>query len=255
MTEPQLEHFAGHGGTQLALHRVGGGPPILLLHGLFSDAETNWLKFGTAQRIADAGYEVLMPDLRAHGQSAAPHDAAAYPDDVLVADLNALVDHLRLTDIVLGGFSLGARTVVRAVVQRLSPQKLIVAGMGLSGLSGWDDRADFFIDAIDRFETIKHGDLAYFARSFMKTQNVDRIANRMLLGTMRDTAPAELAKVTMPTAVICGDQDQDNGSAAKLAAALPDGEHIAVPGTHMSSVTKPDFGCAFADWLGPADGQ
>lgn len=249
MVSAVVDKFAGHGGTQLALHRLGEGPPLVLLHGLFSDAHTNWLKFGTAQRVADAGYEVLMPDLRAHGQSEAPHDAAAYPDDVLVADLAALVAHLKLDSFDLGGFSLGARTVVRAVLEGLAPQRLIIAGMGLSGLSGWDNRAAFFIDAIDRFDMIKQGDPAYFARSFMKTQKVDRVANRMLLQTMRDTDPDDLARVAMPTAVVCGTEDQDNGSAQELADALPDAQHIAVPGTHMSSVAKPDFGRAIADWL------
>ena len=248
-----LDHFSGQGGTRLALHRMGEGAPVVLLHGLFSDANTNWLKFGTAQRIAERGYEVLMPDLRAHGQSEAPHDPAAYTDDVLVADLRCLVDHLGLDGFDLGGFSLGARTVVRAVVEGLKPRRLVIAGMGLSGLSGWDNRAAFFIDAIDRFDEIRHGDPAYFARSFMKTQKVDRVANRMLLQTMRDTDPAELANVTMPCAVVCGTEDQDNGSAQELADALPDAVHVAIPGTHMSSVAKPDFGRAIADWLGDAD--
>ena len=80
------EHFAGFGGAQLALHRLGAGRPVILLHGLFSSAEMNWIKFGHAQLIADAGFEALMPDLRAHGASAKPHDAASYPPDVLARD-------------------------------------------------------------------------------------------------------------------------------------------------------------------------
>ena len=93
------ETFAGFGGAALALHRVGEGRPLILLHGLFSDATMNWIKFGHAETIAAQGYEVLMPDLRAHGASAAPHDAAAYPPDVLVRDLIALVDHLGMAEL------------------------------------------------------------------------------------------------------------------------------------------------------------
>ena len=37
-----------------------------------------------------------------------------------------------------------------------------------------------------------------------------------------DTAPAALARITMPTLVVCGAADQDNGSAPDLAAALPE---------------------------------
>lgn len=243
------ENFAGHGGASLALHRLGAGPPVILLHGLFSSADMNWLRFGHAEQLAQAGYEALMPDLRAHGQSAAPHDPAAYPPDVLVRDVEALVVHLGLSDFDLVGFSLGARTAVRAVLSGLRPRRLILAGMGLEGLAGWEKRGAFFIDVIDRFGTIRVGDRAYYAQQFMKTMGVDREAIRLLLGTMEDTPAEELARVTMPTLVLCGEDDRDNGSPEKLAAALPDATHESIPGTHMSSVTKPDLGAALVRFL------
>ncbi|MFW9285061.1 alpha/beta fold hydrolase, partial [Glaesserella parasuis] len=91
-----------------------------------------------AAAIAAQGYEVLMPDLRAHGASAAPHEAAAYPPDVLVRDLVALIDHLDLARYDLGGFSLGARTVLHAVAKGAArPDRLIVGGMGVAGLTDW----------------------------------------------------------------------------------------------------------------------
>ena len=116
MSIATTERFASFDGTELAIHRLGEGRAVVLLHGLFSDAQTNWIRFGHAQRLADAGFEAIMPDLRAHGDSARPHDPAAYPGDVLVRDAQALVAHLGLRDYDLGGFSLGARTSARAVV-------------------------------------------------------------------------------------------------------------------------------------------
>jgi pimeloyl-ACP methyl ester carboxylesterase len=53
----------------------------------------------------------------------------------------------------------------------------------------------------------------------------------------------------MPTLVVCGSEDDDNGSAADLAAALPDAIFREVPGTHMSSVTRPELGEAIAAFL------
>ena len=242
MDHVRTEMFAGTGGTRLALHRMGQGRPVVLLHGLFSSAHVNWVKFGTAAQLADAGFECLMPDLRAHGQSEAPHDPDAYPADVLVQDVTALVAHLGLDDFDLVGFSLGARTAARSVLAGVKPGRLVLAGMGLEGLAGWERRRDFFIDVIDRFDTIRHGDPAFAARSFLKTMGVDRTAARQLLGTMEDTAPAELGGITMPTLVLCGDQDDDNGSADRLAEALPDASLAIIPGTHMSSVTRPELG-------------
>ena len=92
------EHFRSFDGTKLALHRMGEGRPVILLHGLFSSADMNWIKFGHAQRIAEQGYEVLMLDFRVHGQSEAPHAPEAYPKGVLVEDAVALVAHLGIDD-------------------------------------------------------------------------------------------------------------------------------------------------------------
>ena len=249
MSGVRTEHVASFDGTELAVHRLGEGRPVLLLHGLFSDARTNWIRFGHAQRLADAGFEAVMPDLRAHGASEKPHEAEAYPEDVLVKDAQALVQHLGLADYDLGGFSLGARTAVRCVLAGLSPRRLVLGGMGLEGLAGWDRRAAFFIGAIDRFEEVKHGDPAFVAVSFMKTQKIDRVAARLLLQSVDDTAAEELSGVTMPTLVVCGEKDRDNGSPEALVEALPDARFEEVPGTHMSSVTEPELGEAIARFL------
>lgn len=235
--------------TELAVHRLGEGRPVVLLHGLFSNAEMNWLRFGHAQMLAEAGFEAIMPDLRGHGDSGKPHDPASYPPDVLVRDLFALTETLDLDDFDLVGFSLGSRTAARAAIAGLEPRRLVLSGMGLEGLAGWNARAAFFIDAIDRFAEVKHGDRAFFAVSFMKTMKVDRDAARLLLQSVADTSPDELAKITMPTLVLCGDNDRDNGSPEKLVEALPDASLATIPGTHMSSVTEPALGEALVEFL------
>src|SRR5690606_8230173 len=131
------------------------------------------IRFGHAARLAQAGLEPVMPDLRAHGESGKPHDPEAYPPDALVRDVEAVVAALELDDFDLVGFSLGARTAVRAVIAGVAPRRLVLAGMGLEGLAGWDRRAAFFIDAIDREAEVKHGDPAFLAVSFMKTMKID----------------------------------------------------------------------------------
>jgi pimeloyl-ACP methyl ester carboxylesterase len=249
VSEVTTERFASFDGIELAYHRLGEGRPVVLHHGLFSDARTNWIRFGHAQRLADAGFEAIMPDLRAHGQSDHPHDPAAYPEDVLVKDARALIAHLALADFDLGGFSLGARTAVRSVIEGSAPRRLVLGGMGLEGLAGWERRSAFFIDAIDRFDSVKHGDPAFMAVAFMKTQKVDRVAARLLLQSVGDNQPGELGRVTMPTLVVCGEDDRDNGSPQALVEALPDARLELIPGTHMSSVTEPVLGEAIVRFL------
>ena len=53
----------------------------------------------------------------------------------------------------------------------------------------------------------------------------------------------------MPTLVVCGSEDDDNGSASELAGSLPNAQYEEIPGTHMSSVTKPELGEAIAAFL------
>ena len=249
MVEPITEFHPGFDGAPLAVHRLGAGRPVLLLHGLFSSAEVNWIKFGHAARIAAAGCEAIMPELRGHGASAKPHDPAGWPHGVLVADLAALVAALGLSDYDLGGFSLGARTAVGGVLAGLAPGRLILGGMGLEGLAGWAGRSAHFLDVIARFGTIRPGDPAYLAQQFMKTMKVDVEAARLLLGSIDDTPPEALAAVTVPTLVVCGDKDQDNGSAPKLAEVLPNARYAEIPGSHMNSVTMPELGEAMVEFL------
>ena len=241
--------FKSFDGVTLKIHEMGEGRPIILLHGLFSNADTNWIKFGHAETLASAGFRVIMPDLRAHGASDAPHEPAAYPEDVLVKDAVALIAHLELADYDLGGFSLGARTTARLLVQGQTPRKAILAGMGLEGLAGWQRRRDFFLKAIELRDTAKRGDPHWFAIQFMKSQKIDPVAAKHLLGSFTDMEPSALAAIPMPIQVLCGSEDRDNGDPRKLADALPDGQLVEIPGTHMSCVTKSELGEAIAAFL------
>jgi pimeloyl-ACP methyl ester carboxylesterase len=244
-------YFTASDGVELAWREVGQGRALILLHGLFSDSFVNWVKFGTAERIAREGYRVIMPDLRAHGQSGKPHEPAHYPQLVLVRDLKELIAHLGLDEFDLGGFSLGARTTIEAVLGGVRPRRAILAGTGLDVLTNWERRSHFYVHAIDLFDQVKRGDPHWLAIQFMKTMKIDREAARLLLGTMRDRESRDdLAEAfSMPTLVVCGDQDDDNGSAVELANALPNAEYAEIPGTHMSSVTQPELGEAVARFL------
>ena len=244
-----MQTIPGFDGTPLAVHRVGEGRPVLMLHGLFSSAEMNWIRFGHAAKLADAGFEAIMPDLRVHGESGAPHDPDAYPTDVLVKDVLHIAQELELDDFDLVGFSLGARTSTEGVIAGLKPRRLVLAGMGLESLDNWTRRSGFFVDMIDRYDTIERGDPAFMAKAFMKTMGIDRVAARLLLHSVSHIDNAELDALSMPTLVLCGREDRDNGSPQALADALPDATLVEIPGNHMQSVTKPEMGDALVEFL------
>lgn len=249
LIEQRKSWFEGHAGTRLCVHEMGEGRPLVLLHGLFSSAHVNWIKYGTASHVARAGFRVIMPDLRIHGESEAPHDPASYPQDVLVLDAEKMIAHLGLKDFDLGGFSLGARTTVKLLSRGMRPGRAIVSGMGLEGLAGWGDRRDFFLKAIAERDSAQRGDPHWMSIQFMKTMKIDPVAATLLLGTFGGVDMDEVAAIDTETMILCGREDRDNGSPVALANLLPHGTLKEIPGTHMSCVTMPEMGQAIVDFL------
>jgi pimeloyl-ACP methyl ester carboxylesterase len=248
-SSPTEHRFVSSDGQQLVWSELGEGRPVLLLHGLFSNAETNWLRFGHAAEIAGRGFRVIMPDLRGHGRSATPHDEAAYPPDVLARDGLELVAHLGLEDYDLGGYSLGGRTAARMVIGGAQPRRLVISGMGLRGMLDVNRRADHFRRILTGMGSHKRGSPEWMAEAFLKTTGGDPLAMLPLLGSFVDSTEDELRGIAMPSLVLSGGEDQDNGPAEALADLLPDGRYAEVPGNHMSAVTKPELGRAIADFL------
>lgn len=242
--------FTAPDGTRLAYYELGEGRPLLLIHGYISDAHTNWMKFvPTAQRLADAGFRVIMPDLRAHGASDKPHDPAAYPKDVLTDDMFALVAYLGLTDLDAAGYSLGARTLSRMLARGFRPGRAIFAGMGLEGLTRADRRADHFRNILTNLGSHAKGSPEWFVEAFLKTSGGDAVALNLLIDAFEGTDEAVLRGWDLPVGVVCGTDDFDNGNAQALAEALPQGRYYPIPGNHMSAVTKPELADAMLDFL------
>ncbi|PTQ07394.1 alpha/beta hydrolase [Sphingomonas oleivorans] len=250
-TEAALHHFTADDGVELAWHEMGpaGGWPVVLIHGLFSNAFTNWIRYGHAAKLVGQGFRVIMPDLRGHGDSAAPHDPAFYPPDVLAADGFALLRHLGLGDYDLGGYSLGGRTTMRMLVMGAAPRRAVVAGMGLRGVLDTGRRAAFFRDMLRGFGTHPRGSAAWMAEAFLKTTGGDPLALLPLLDSFVDTPEEDLTAIGTPVLVVAGAEDDDNGSAAELAETLPRALYVEIPGNHMSAVLKPELGDAIRSFL------
>jgi len=244
-----LQQVPGHDATAIAVHRLGAGSPVVLIHGLASNAQTNWIRYGHAAKIATAGFEAVMIDLRCHGDSEAPHDPEAYPPDVAVLDIEAVLAALDLGAIDLVGYSLGARLSTTLVARGLRPRRLVLGGMGYETLTHWTPRRDHFIAMLERFDVSKLGDDDYLSIQFMKQMQVDPLAVRLLLESTSDVAPATLSQITMSTLVVAGSEDREIGSPAFLAGHLHEARLELVPGNHMSCVTRPELGTAIASFL------
>jgi pimeloyl-ACP methyl ester carboxylesterase len=121
--EPVYDHFTSHDGLPIAYRVSGSGRPVVLIHGYTVTSTVNFATHysfadggglaATAgptvqSALVDAGFQVVMYDLRGHGRSAKPHDPDRYGMDAHVGDLQALVEQLSLDRPAVVGYSLGA---------------------------------------------------------------------------------------------------------------------------------------------------
>ncbi|MEV6829993.1 alpha/beta fold hydrolase [Amycolatopsis sp. NPDC051102] len=243
-----MEKFPAADGLELAYREVGSGRALVLYHG-FTGSGRDWL--GTASALADRGHRVILPDLRGHGASATPADAAAYPPDVLADDGFALLDHLGLgeEDYDLGGYSYGGRVVLRLLARGARPGRAIVAGQGLDAVQRATSRTGTYHRALTALidgEPVEPGSPAYW----IGQGGGNPVALRHVLGTHVPTP--EVDRITTPTLVLVGDEDDSHATAGALAAALPNGRFARVPGDHYTAMSSPELTTAMAEFLAQA---
>lgn len=248
-TDLPISYFESLDGQRLAYRETGEGRPLVLIHGYFSNAWTNWIRYGHAALLADAGFRVIMPDLRAHGDSAKPHDPAAYPPDILADDGFALLRHLGLDEYDLGGYSLGGRTTLRMLARGAAPRKALLAGMGLQGIVDTAGRGSHFRHVLTNLGSFARGTPEWMTEAFLKTTGGDPEALLLILNSFVDTPASELSNIMVETLVVNGVEDHDNGSGAALAQTLGHGRFTEIPGNHMNAVMKPELGRAIRDFL------
>ena len=215
----------------------------MLLHGLIGGGSllaSQELTLG----LAAAGYRVILPDLRGHGDSGGPHDPACYPPDVLIDDVLALIDHLGLDDYDLGGYSLGGKLVLRLLARGARPAHAVVGGQGLDALDAESDRTDGHrrvLAAVADGSPLPAGSPEEAFAGWIRQSKVDARAVRLVLDTFVATPADALRSVPTPTLVVVGDRDTRGTSAGTLAGLLPHGQLAFVPGDHLTAASAPEF--------------
>jgi pimeloyl-ACP methyl ester carboxylesterase len=173
------------------------------------------------------GFRLILPDFRGHGSSAQPLDKDFYPPDVLADDGLALLEHLGFDDYDLGGYSLGARIVVRMLVRGARPRRAIVGGQGLREVQG-----------------IGGGAGAAFRKRMTEPNALVHVLDSLV------ATPVEaLAGIPTPTLVVIGADDERVASGPQLADALPHGTYAEIPGNHGTAAAGPDLTATMLTWL------
>lgn len=254
---PTMHTYESFDGTQISYQELGIGPLVILLHGFTANANLNYFQPGIAQKIADAGYHVVAPDLRGHGASpynAPPED---WPSDAVARDQIALVAHLGEDPYATIGYSMGAISALRWHLLSRNTGRMALGGIGDSAADEFNtDRNTAFraaiLDALDGKDTPG-------AKGMIARTKATGGALEGYLGALsaRTYTPADLlATFNVPTLILTGDEDLDNGSGPALAALIPGATHHALTGTHITAVVDPELPravIAFLDEGRPAD--
>ena len=212
-------------------------PPVLLLHGFATSAESTWRHNGWIDLLADAGREVIAVDLLGHGDAPKPHDPEAY------REMEALVlDALPAEPVDAIGFSMGARTLLwLAATSPNRFRRLVVAGVGATIFDRDPERGSRIREAILGESDPDDREAGYFGQ-LASAPGVDRDA--LVACMSRPDSPVitpdVLAAVTHPVLVCLGDRDFA-GPPEPLVEALPDARLKVLRGVDHFATPK-DFG-------------
>jgi pimeloyl-ACP methyl ester carboxylesterase len=233
-----MQHFR-HDNVEIAFRDEGAGAPIVLVHGFASTAEMNWVHPGWFATLLDAGRRVIALDNRGHGASTKVYDPAEYHTTRMAQDVCALVDHLALERIDLMGYSMGAR--IGAFFTLAHParvRRLVLGGLGIRLVDGVGLPESIAV-ALEMPTLADVADpIGRMFRAFAEQTKSDLAALAACIRGSRQTlTPAEVASIDAPVMVAVGSKDVIAGSASELAALLPHGCVLDIPGRdHMLAV-------------------
>ena len=216
-------------GVTIAGETAGSGPDVVLLHGL--TATRRYVVMGS-KALPRAGYRVTTYDARGHGESspAASPDEYEYRD--LVADLDAVLDHLGVDQAALGGASMGAHTTmafalayperVPALVQitpaydgrprsgskEIAYWKRLADGLEQGGIDGFIEALDSGVD-----ERWRDTALTVARQRLERHRHVDAVADalRVVPRSIAFEGLEELEAVEAPTLVVASRDEADPG--------------------------------------------
>ena len=105
----QLESsgFFESDGLQIYYESHGEGTPMILVHGWGTDMQTNWVTNGWVEAL-QVTRQVILIDVRGHGESDKPLDQALYSYSVMANDVLNLMDTFGIEKADFMGYSMGS---------------------------------------------------------------------------------------------------------------------------------------------------
>ncbi len=242
-----------HGDVEIAFFDEGQGDPIVLVHGFASSKEVNWIYPGWVSTLTRAGRRVIALDNRGHGASTKLYDPAAYHTGLMAEDVRALLDHLDLRRADVMGYSLGARiTALLAIAHSDRVRAAILGGIGIHLVEGAGLPPQTIAQALEapsRADVIDETGRTF--RAFAEQTRSDlRALAACIRGSRQTLSRDEMERLAMPVLVAAGSKDEIAGSPERLAALVPSGQALVIPGRdHMLAVGDRVFKEGVLDFL------
>ena len=99
--------FTSFDGTKIYYEIKGEGAPVILIHG-FTGTSQGWKHGILYTALLQAGYKVVIMDMRGNGQSDKPHTYAGYAKDAEAKDVMALAGNFGFNKYAVVGYSGGS---------------------------------------------------------------------------------------------------------------------------------------------------
>jgi pimeloyl-ACP methyl ester carboxylesterase len=231
-------------GVKIYYEVHGNGPPLILTHG-YSSTSTMWK--GQIEALSKQ-HQLILWDMRGHGQSDYPADPAAYSEALTVADIAALLDEVGAARAIVGGLSLGgymSLAFYRAHPERVSALLIIDTGPGFKkddAREVWNERARATADRFDRegLDVLKSASRERSTVSHRDASGLARAARGML--TQRDAKVIEvLPEIKVQSLVVVGADDTPFLAASDyMAAKIPGAKKAVIPAAgHAVNIDQP----------------
>jgi pimeloyl-ACP methyl ester carboxylesterase len=238
-----MRHFT-HDGVEIAFLDEGEGEPIVLVHGFASNAQVNWAYPGWVATLTKAGRRVLALDNRGHGASSKLYDPAAYHSAIMAEDVRALLDHLGLGAADVMGYSMGARIAAfLALAHPARLRKAVLGGLGTHLIDGvgLPESIAEALEAPSLTDVTNPQGRVFRAFAEQTRSDLSALA-ACIRGSRQTLSRDEVASIRIPVLVAVGTKDTVAGSAHELAALLPSGRAVDIPGRdHMLAVGDKAF--------------
>ncbi|MBI2767031.1 MAG: alpha/beta fold hydrolase [Chloroflexi bacterium] len=246
-------------GVRIHYRVRGAGPEVVLVHGWTASGEINWEMPGWVDFLAK-DHRVLTMDLRGHGKSGKPHDAAQYSIALMADDVLAAMAAARFQRATVLGYSMGAMVAMELLINHPEPFRAgIIGGMGAAFPTSMRNAED-----LRREETAP---IAPLSRSLRRTargaveflRHYDALAQRAIRNAIfkggRPVDTARLHEIRVPVLVVVGTRDGLGPGTNTLLERIPDSRRVLLPGRgHIQAVADPLFKEAVAAFLAEVEG-